>query len=147
MIEQSELKEGTLFMSCLFDANVSRVYQAWADPSQLSQWMGPGTVTCESVDLDLQVGGKYRLSMRTDDGVMTAFGEYHEIEPDHKLVFTWQWESGSFTDSLVTLIFTDVEGKTRMQLQHAKLPDESVAEHHGQGWKGSLVKLEGFLQE
>jgi|SaaInl5LU_22_DNA_1037371.scaffolds.fasta_scaffold05789_6 uncharacterized protein YndB with AHSA1/START domain len=145
MIENSEVKDGVLTMSCMFDANVSRVYQAWADPSNISQWMGPGTVTCESVDIDLQVGGKYRLAMRTDDGVMTAFGEYREIETDSKLVFTWQWENGSFTDSLVTLNFSEVEGQTRLQLIHTELPDQGVAEHHGQGWTGSLVKLEHFL--
>lgn len=145
MIEQSEVKDGVLTMSCLFNASISRVYQAWADPAQMGQWMGPGAVTCESADIDLQVGGKYRLAMRTDDGLMTAFGEYREIEPDSRLVFTWQWESGNYTDSLVTLIFTEDRGKTRLQLVHTKLPDQSVAEHHGQGWAGSLGKLETFL--
>jgi uncharacterized protein YndB with AHSA1/START domain len=145
MIEQTEVKDGVLTMSCLFDASVSRVYQAWANPSHISQWMGPGTVTCESVDIDLQVGGKYRLAMRTDDGLMTAIGEYREIETDNKLVFTWQWENGSFSDSLVTLCFTEEQGRTRLKLVHAELPDHSVAEHHGQGWTGSLIKLEGFL--
>lgn len=145
MIEQSEVKDGVLIMSCLFNVKVDRVFQAWTDPRNMSQWMGPGTVTCESADIDLQIGGKYRLAMRTDDGVMIAFGEYREIEADSKLVFTWQWEGGGYTDSLVTLIFTELQGQTRLQLVHRELPDASVAEHHGQGWAGSLTKLEQFL--
>lgn len=147
MIEQSEIKQNILTISCLFDASLSRVYQAWTDPEQMSQWMGPGTVSCESIEMDLKVGGKYRLAMRTDDGLMTAFGEYREIEPNRRLVFTWQWENGSFTDSLVTLGFAELDGQTQMTLVHTGLPDQNITEHHSQGWSGSLVKLEQFLAD
>lgn len=146
MIEQSEISNDVINISCLIDADVSRVFEAWADPGKMSQWMGPGTVTCEAVEIDLKVGGKFSLSMQTEDGIMTAFGEYQEIEINKKLVFTWQWEDGTFTNSVVNLTFTDLKGTTRLQLEHTKLPTPVIMEHHQQGWAGSVDKLADFLE-
>ena len=146
MIEHSDINNGVINISCLIDAKVSHVFEAWADPSKMSYWMGPGAVTCEAVEIDLRVGGKFSLSMKTDDGIMTAFGEYQEIEPNKKLVFTWQWEDGTFTNSVVNLTFTDLQGKTRLELEHTKLPDPVITGHHHLGWAGSLDKLADFLE-
>lgn len=146
MIDESRVENGELFISCLLNADISRVYQAWTDPEHLSKWMGPGSVVCESAEVDFCLGGEYRLAMRTDDGLMVAFGVYREIEPDQKLAFTWQWEGGSFTDSMVTISLQEEGGKTRLQLMQTQLPTEEVAQHHTQGWTGSLLNLEDYLK-
>ncbi len=147
MLEESTIQDGQLYISCLLNASIERVYQAWTNPAHIGEWMGPGAVVCESVEMDLREGGQYRLVMRTEEGQHIAVGEYREIATNRRLAFTWHWEGGSFTDSLVTLVFSAVEGKTRLELTHSALPDESVAEHHGQGWTGSLAKLKQFLAD
>ena len=58
------------------------------------------------VHLDLRVGGKFRIQMKNADGeYFTAVGEFREVEPPERLVYTWDWEKeGSGTE------FGEVEG-------------------------------------
>ena len=46
------------------NAAPEKVYAAWADPQKLMQWFGPSQVTAGTVraDVDLRVGGRYRIS-------------------------------------------------------------------------------------
>ncbi len=109
------------------------------------QWMGPGNVKCEEVNIDLQVGGKYMIKMNTDDGIATAVGEYKEIQTNEKLVFTWHWLDGTFENSIVTLLFSETASGTVLNLNHILLPDKEKAEHHAMGWNGCVEKLNDFL--
>jgi len=75
----------------VFKAPRDRVYAAWTDPEQMKQWSGPEEIESLAWKLDTWVGGKWRWDLRTPDGEkMAAFGEYREIRPDEKLVYTWR---------------------------------------------------------
>jgi len=89
-----------------FESPPATVYQAWANPELLSQWMGPGNVSCKKVDAELKVGGSYEIHMQTDDGIKIACGVYKTIEPYHALAFTWRWKDTDMPESLVTLTFS-----------------------------------------
>lgn len=145
MIESSRVDGNKLAISWLFDVPVERVWQAWIDPELMSVWMGPGEVNCEFVEADVRLGGTYRIGMNTPNGLMTAYGVYREIDPNKKLVYTWQWENGTYTDSIVTLLFSETDGRTRLELLHTDFPSEEPAQHHSEGWKGCLEKLEQNL--
>ncbi len=70
-----------------------RVYNAWTDPAQLKEWFGPENVRTRNISADLRVGGKYRWDLTSPEGEeMSAFGEYKELVPGKKIVFTWQWD-------------------------------------------------------
>ena len=70
-----------------------RVYAAWADPAQLKQWFGPESVQTHDLVADVRVGGKYRWDITNAEGEkMTVRGEYRELQPGRKIVFTWQWD-------------------------------------------------------
>jgi len=129
-----------------YNAPVEKVYQAWTQADQMKQWMGPGTVTCESVDIDLRVGGKYSIVMVTDDCEHpNAIGEYKEIIPNQKLVFTWSWKGGDMPDTLVTVEFESIAEGTRLTLLHENFPAREASEKHTEGWTGCLSGLKDFL--
>src|SRR4029078_9138804 len=70
-----------------------RVYRAWTDPAQLKEWWGPEGVKTRDFTADARVGGKYRLDLLNQEGEeMSVFGEYLELTPDRRIVFTWKWE-------------------------------------------------------
>jgi uncharacterized protein YndB with AHSA1/START domain len=70
----------------------ARVYAAWTNVEQLKQWFGPERVRTRGITADARVGGKYRWDLTDPDGEeMTAFGEYQELIPGKKIVFTWKW--------------------------------------------------------
>ena len=70
-----------------------RVYAAWTDPRQLKEWFGPANVETHNVIADVRPGGEFRWDLQNSEGEkMTARGEYREVQPLRKIVFTWRWD-------------------------------------------------------
>lgn len=118
-----------------------RVFRAWTAPEELQKWWGPGEFTAPHVEIDLRVGGRFRIAMKPPQGdIIYLAGEYREVKPPHRLVFTWQWE-GDPTVTLVTIDFLDREGMTELMLTHEKFPDQDQCDRHKEGWSLTLEKL------
>lgn len=126
-------------------APIHQVYEAWTTPEIMCKWMGPGNVVCEKIIMDVNIGGRYELHMKTDDGMKIAIGEYRVIEENKCLEFTWEWDDSDFKDSIVKISFEDKNGETLLTLNHDHLPSAESASHHNQGWSSSIDKLEHYL--
>ena len=128
----------------------SRVYQAWTDPAELQRWFGPEDVRTIRINADVRVGGKYRWDLITADGEeMSCLGEYRELVPERKVVFTWKWDDDDDWkgfDSIVTIDLADYNGGTQLTLRHERLPSEASRDRHGEGWGKVIDRLEKFLQ-
>jgi uncharacterized protein YndB with AHSA1/START domain len=138
----------TLQITRVIKAPRERVYAAWTDPSQLRQWFGPETTQTKELIADPRVGGEFRWSLINCDGEeMTVAGEFRELTPDRKIVFTWQWQDDELWDnqtSVVTVELADREGGTEVCLTHEQLPSEQSRDNHEEGWTSLLVKLENY---
>ena len=125
------------------------VYEAWTDPAQLRQWFGPENVRTRNITADVRVGGKYRWDLTSSEGEeMSAFGEYKELVPGKKIVFTWQWaddEAWENRTSIVTIELFERSGGTELRLKHEQLPSEESRDRHNEGWNSLLDRLEQFL--
>jgi uncharacterized protein YndB with AHSA1/START domain len=133
----------------LIRAPRQKVYDAWLDPSIRNQWwcaspdMKPGTC-----DIDATVGGKYRVGMIAPDGTEhVVIGEFIELNPPNKLVFTWTWETnpGFGGNSQVTIELFDAtfkeERATELLLTHERLTQPLERSDHTTGWLGCLKSL------
>jgi len=147
----------SLVITRTFDAPRERVYKAWTDPKQIQLWMGTDMGTkIPSARADLRVGGKFRIQMQKPDGeFFTAVGEYREIKPPERLVFTWDWEKdGSEPDfgepegntTLMTLEFAARGKQTELTLKHEKFASRDSRDKHENGWNLCLNGLEKFLK-
>jgi len=129
----------------------NRVYEAWTDPVQLRQWFGPESVRTRDLVAETRVGGKFRWDLTNPEGEeMTVQGEYRDLQPGRKIVFTWQWqddETWESHNSIVTVELSDVAGGTELRLLHEQLPSEESRDNHNDGWKSLLNKLDKFLNE
>jgi uncharacterized protein YndB with AHSA1/START domain len=112
------------------EASPETVFDFFTDPDKMIQWMG------RSAELDPRRGGALRCDM---NGRNVASGEYVELDPPRRVVFTWGWEGedsvtppGSST--VEVLLVPDGNG-TRLRLIHRDLPSAESAERHGQGWR------------
>lgn len=136
----------TLQLRRTFRAPRERVFRAWTSPEELKRWHAPPPSTTPLVELDLRVGGKYRIHMRAPDGAEHhAVGVYREIDPPKKLVFTWSWEGGDMNDTLVTVEFLDRGATTELVLTHELFPNDDVSAKHEAGWSAALDKLAQVL--
>ena len=129
----------------------NRVYAAWTDPAQLRRWFGPENVRTRDIVAETRVGGKFRWDLTNPEGEeMTVQGEYRELQPCGKIVFTWQWqddETWENHNSIVTVELSDVAGGTELRLVHEQLPSEESRDNHNDGWNSLLTKLGKFLNE
>lgn len=129
-----------------YKAKPARVFAAWTRPEALMAWFGPAEVTVQSAEVDLTVGGRFRVVMQGLDGEMHRVGGvYREIVPDARLVFSWAWETTPERESLVTVTMAADGDGTLLTLYHEQFFDAAARDRHEHGWTGSLVRLESHL--
>jgi len=100
----------TLRLDRVLPAPRPRVFSACIEPADLAQWWGPHGFTTPEVDVDLRIGGTYRFGMQPPDGELFHLsGEFQEIEPPARLVYTFRWEEPDPDDreTVVTLSLND----------------------------------------
>jgi uncharacterized protein YndB with AHSA1/START domain len=154
MAGKSPNPETTLQIKRTFNSPREKVFKAWTDPQELRQWFAPtDDYSTSHVEVDLRVGGTYRIQMKAPDGkVYTIIGTYREVIVPEKLVFTWTWEGGAScsttgeeTETLVTVLFHSRGTGTEVVVTHEYLPTTEDKDKHSQGWIGCLNRLEKVL--
>jgi uncharacterized protein YndB with AHSA1/START domain len=109
--------EREIRLTRLFDAPPQLVFDAMTRPEHVRRWWGilsdkHSVAVCE---IDLRVGGTWRFVGRGPEGEYPAFyGVYREIQPPGRLVFTEIFEPYPDGGSVVTSLFTEENGKTRL---------------------------------
>ena len=103
-------------MTRLFNAPRALVYEVMTKPEHVKRWWGQlgegySVPVCE---IDLRVGGKWKFVNRHPQGEVTFYGEYKEITPPSRLVFTEIFADFPDNASVVTSVFTEEGKKTRM---------------------------------
>lgn len=137
--------EASLQVSRLINADPATVFRAWTEPHHLAEWSCPESATVADIQVDLVLGGQYRIRMQSADGTThTAVGRYREITRPRRLAYTWDWEEqdSRVGETLVTVEFTDLGGTTEVVLTHEFFPSTQAKTSHEQGWTSCLNRLE-----
>jgi uncharacterized protein YndB with AHSA1/START domain len=137
----------TLRVERTFDAPAQDVFDAWTNPEVLRRWWGAEpTDRVPVAEVDLRVGGAYRLAMERPDGTThTVQGEYREVSRPRRLVYTWAWVEADGSKghaSIVTVHFRGEGARTTVVIEHSELPSAESRERHAQGWSACLANLE-----
>jgi uncharacterized protein YndB with AHSA1/START domain len=140
-----------LTITRVFDAPRELVFEMWTNPDHLAKWWGPAGFTAESCTVELVKGGGWRTCIRDADGVEHwATGTYHEIVRPERLVFSFAWEEPKGSpghDTLVTITFTDHDGKTEMSFHQAVFESVESRDGHVGGWVETFADLTTYLTE
>jgi uncharacterized protein YndB with AHSA1/START domain len=101
------------------------------------------------MEIDLRVGGAYRIGMRrrpSDPGVY-VYGRFLEVNCPERLVYTWQWQNAfeNMPETQVTVLFADAAGGTEVVLKHENLPAIPVCLRHWNGWRAAWPRIEAAL--
>jgi len=130
-----------------FDADVETLWNALLTPEGMSHWMGAKMAKTGPIDVDLRVGGTYTIEMHGDSGELhRVSGEYLELDPPRRAVFSWAWYTTPDRVSRVTYALSpQADGRTMLTLTHERLFSEEVADNHAQGWTLSLESLDEYF--
>jgi uncharacterized protein YndB with AHSA1/START domain len=138
----------TLRLDRVLPAPRSRVFRACIEPADLSQWWGPQGFTTPEVHLDLRVGGTYRFGMQPPDGELFHLsGEFQEIEPPARLVYTFRWEEPDPDDreTVVTMSLNDRGDSTEVVVVQSGFATEARRTLHVDGWTDCLDRLQDLM--
>ena len=141
---------------------MNRVFEAWTDPQHVSRWMWASLTNDAWAEIDLRVGGTYRVYTRFADGQHQGedwsgmCGILAEIERPRKLVYTLHWdadvgynqESAVTLDEVVVVRLKEDECVTHLDYHHFGIPDDGrSAETHRVGIEESFDFLARLLTE
>ncbi|MCZ6837205.1 MAG: SRPBCC domain-containing protein [Planctomycetota bacterium] len=150
-----------LSLARTFAAPIEEVFGAFTDPALLAQWWAPRGYLTPIANLDVRVGGEYRIGMHaeeTPDELMFIHGTYREVNPPNRLVFTYVWEpdgaGARWVDmgvadhvTLVIIEFHSLGASTRVKLEHDRFPNTESRDAHIGGWTSCLDCFEDFLHQ
>lgn len=137
----------SLQLSKTYRAPADRLFRAWTDPEIIKQWWPPEGFSEPSAEVDLTIGGAFRIGMKPPQGdVFYATGTYQEIDSPKKLVFTWRWEAEDLSgmdpgETLVTVEFHAKGDETQVILTHSNVASHEERGKLEQGWKGCLERI------
>ena len=117
-----------IVLTRLFDAPRSLVFDAMTKPEHVRRWWGilDHKYSVPVCEIDLRVGGAWRFVGRGPHGDGPEFyGVYREIAPPERLVFTEIYAPFPEVESVVTSLFTEEGGKTRLTVT-ARYPSMEV---------------------
>src|SRR6185436_4089807 len=124
------------------------VFEAFAKPELLRRWWVPKSfgLTLLSCDLDVRVGGQYRLVFRHGDSEpMAFFGRYTEVVPHSRLV--WTNEEGEDAGPVTTATFEENGGGTLVVLHELYPSKESLDAAMASGEKSGMDETFEQLDE
>jgi uncharacterized protein YndB with AHSA1/START domain len=137
-----------LEVSRLIKADQDRVFSAWSDPELIVQWWGAGDITCTAAEMDLAVGGTYRIANQAPDGAtMWITGTFQVVDRPHHLVYTWAMEpvTPDAEYSRVDVRFDRTDEGTLVTIVQTQIASPEARAIHLAGWVGCLQGLDTLL--
>jgi uncharacterized protein YndB with AHSA1/START domain len=126
----------------------SLIFDACTQPELLAEWWGPKDFTAPSLELDVRVGGSYRIAMQPPEGELFYLaGEYVDVDPPNRLAYTFRWEDPDPDDqeTVVTITLHEVGDSTEITVDQGPFATQARLDLHHAGWTDGLVRLEAAL--
>ena len=139
-----------LVVTRTFNGPARLVYEAWTKPELFKQWWTPKSfgLTMLSCEMDVRVGGTYRLVMRhpSSEQPMAFFGKYIEVTPSR---LVWTNDDAGEAGAITTVTFEEKGDKTLVVL-HDRYPskeslEEAIASGATSGFGEQFEQLDAFL--
>ena len=121
-------------------AEQEKVFAAWTNPKIVERWFCPEGMKVKLDEWDVKVGGHFRISIMDGEEVYTSNGTFQEVEPFHRLVFSYEWEEEELVETLVTVEFRNQDDGTDVILTHEGVDPEELKDHE-EGWISALSNL------
>jgi uncharacterized protein YndB with AHSA1/START domain len=137
--------EREIVVTRTFNGPARIVFEAWTKPELIKRWwvpksMGMSLLSCE---MDVRVGGKYRLVFADGDSQAAFFGTYKEATPHSRLV----WTNEESDDGAVTTVTFEEKGGKTLLVMHELYPSKEALDAAGTGSADATVETFAQLDE
>ncbi|MGA7989090.1 MAG: SRPBCC domain-containing protein [Candidatus Dormiibacterota bacterium] len=157
---QSAIPTKQLVIERHLNAAPDVVFDAFTSPEELMKWWWPNGFSCPAAEVDLRIGGTYRLAMEWPGSFPAEAqfshhmgGEYYEIDRPHRLVMSGRAVNDDQGELFATLIEVTLEARdggtalTMRQSYFEPMPPPEALAGAEQGWSEQLDKLERLLAD
>lgn len=161
---ENRKNDNEVFIEETFNAKIEKVFQAWTDPEKLMKWYAPDGCTIRFKEIDIQTGGKFHSCISNPQyGDCWCIGEYKEVVPNTKLVFTMvnADENGNPINpvdigmdsewpgvTIVTITITgESDGKTKLQLRQNVSQELAKKTGAYPSWLQMLNNMQSLLNQ
>lgn len=128
-------------------AKPETLFEAWTQPALLMKWWGPKNVSCIAAEIDLSIGGTFKITNRLPDhSIVIIQGVFLHIQKPNKLIYSWNTGNSSIADEKVTVWFKGKDDGTEVVISHEKISSGALHQSHKSGWQGCLVGLDKFVK-
>ena len=136
--------EREIVVTRTFNAPARLVFEAWTKPELFRQWWVPKSIGMSllSCEMDVRVGGRYRLEFAHGDSQMAFFGTYKEVTPHSRLVWTNDESDGG---AVSTVTFEERGGKTLL-VYHELYPSKEALDANA-GMENAMAETFAQLDE
>lgn len=140
---------GTVKLHLVLRASPEKLYRAFTEEDALSRWIAPEGFTCTVHEIDVTVGGKYKMSFRNfTTGKSHSFGgEYLELVKNEKMRYTDVFDDPNLPGKMITtVIFKEVSRGTDITITQEGIPGVIPVEQCYIGWQQSLQYLAKLVE-
>ncbi len=131
-----------------FNAPRHLVYQAWTTPELVKRWWSARQGEVTVAEVDLQVGGRWRWVIVTDEGFEVGFhGEYRELIPNERIVYTEVYEGMPEGEAVNTMTFTEQHGRTTLTILVQHTSQEHRDAHINSGMEAGMQDALDLLEQ
>lgn len=158
---EKRVNNNEVFIEETFNASLEKVFSAWTNSEKLMKWYAPDGCTIHFKKIEIETGGQFHSCISNPQfGDCWCIGEYKEVVPNTKLVFTLinadengnpinPVEIGMSPDwpceTLVTVTFKEENGKTKLQLHQTVSQDLAKKTGAYPSWLQMLNNLQTIL--
>ncbi len=134
-----------LRMTRVFDAPKRLVFAAWTKAEHVSRWFTPAPLTTPSCEVDLRVGGAFRVVMRMPNGVDHPMdARFTEVVPEERLAFSARVNGDLEIETTVT--FAEHDGKTTLAVHQTYSHESDATRGAYAGWTATLDQLAAHVR-
>jgi uncharacterized protein YndB with AHSA1/START domain len=133
-----------------FAAAPQMVFDFVTREEHLRNWLGPVTMKCVEIDMNLTLGANWYAVIENAEGQTHKMsGKVTDTDAPNWVEFTWGWhgenDERGHESNVRFQVNTDGEDGSIFRIIHTNLPDQEAADNHNAGWTSTLTKLEAML--